>query len=143
MKIRNIKQITAFLIAFFISFAIAYSLYFSYNSEKTLSREISNEEKIFENPLPLKNVLFVIKNRKNTPLIFTVSFYDKAKLNVLYIPNDTDYKGQKLLEIYEKKHETGVLNALKEKLSFKIDNYVYSSADDVFSLSFFPYIEYK
>ena len=64
MKIRNIKQITAFLIAFFISFAIAYSLYFSYNSEKTLSREISTEDKIFENPLPLKNVLFVITQNK-------------------------------------------------------------------------------
>ena len=143
MKIRNIKQISAFLIALFISFAIAYGLYFSYDSEKTLSKEISYEEKVFKNPLPLKNILFVLKNREDIPLIFTVSFYNESKLNVLYIPNNTECKGEKLSEIYRKKHETGILNALQEKLSFKIDNYVYSSVDDVLSLSFLPYIEYR
>lgn len=143
MKIRNIKQISAFLIALLISFAIAYGLYFSYDLEKTLSKEILYEEKVFKNPLPLKNILFVLKNRENIPLIFTVSFYNESKLNVLYIPNNTECKGEKLSEIYRKKHETGILNALQEKLSFKIDNYVYSSVDDVLSLSFLPYIEYR
>lgn len=158
MKENKFKNFKIFTAAFFMSLLIIGGFSFGVylisgnsnsaeyeNTDIILNADLNKNQSIrrkLANPFLSKNILFILADKEDNPIIFYLCFFN-SKIYTVYIPESAEYEDKTISEIYRKKGNLGILNVMKETFPFETDYYIFSYVDDFLSLPFLPFVEYN